>query len=329
MKLIQLLRKGIILSVMTVWRVLSKLKVNPVGKGVKSDYKRKEPDKIIINMKKTFLLIQKKNSEDYKNIFSDSFYHIFLFEGIGKIIVDFIEYNFNGKIVLFSSPFQNIQILSDYFIDIDMLSFHSDFYCIEFHKKEVACNGLLFNSIYLFPYLVLNQMIFDEILEYFSKIGKIDIHDDYDNFSAGILKSYLQLILALCSKEKNRVLADKELTSNDFSGLKPFQNLVEKHFRSEKSVSFYANLLNITPNTLSKKIKKCFNKTPSQIIQEKVILESKKQIHLTRKSFKEIAIELNFSDEFYFSKYFKKYTGVSPTYFRKEGGVSIVADLYK
>ncbi|MBJ5570629.1 AraC family transcriptional regulator, partial [Salmonella enterica subsp. enterica serovar Typhimurium] len=82
-------------------------------------------------------------------------------------------------------------------------------------------------------------------------------------------------------------------------------------------------------NTLSKKIKSLFNKTPSQIIQERVILEAKKQIHLTRKSFKEIALELNFNDEFYFSKYFKKYTGVSPTQFRKEVGISIVADLDK
>lgn len=277
-------------------------------------------------MQSTVFSIQKKDSGYYKNILSDSFYHIFLFEGTGKIIVDFIEYDFSGKFVFFSSPFQNVQIVSNQPIDIENLSFHSDFYCIEFHKKEVACNGLLFNNIYLFPYFQLDKEVFDEVSGYFSKIKRVDLQED---FSEAVLQSYLQLILAICSKEKNKMLPDKDLIQDDFKELKSFQNLVEKHFIAEKGLSFYADLLHITPNTLSKKIKSRFNKTPSQIIQERVILESKKLIHLTRKSFKEIALELNFSDEFYFSKYFKKHTGVSPTHFRKEAGISVVADLYK
>ncbi|MBK1897107.1 helix-turn-helix domain-containing protein [Chryseobacterium paridis] len=277
-------------------------------------------------MKSASFSIQKKTSEYYKDILSDSLYHIFLFEGNGKIVIDFAEYDFNGKIVLFSSPFQNVQIISEQVINIETLNFHGDFYCIEFHKKEVACNGLLFNNIYLFPYFNLDKEVFDEISEYFSKIKKIDHKED---FSEAILQSYLQLILAISSKEKNKMIPDKDLIKDDFKELKSFQNLVELHFLSEKNLSFYADLLHVAPNTLSKKIKSRFNKTPSQIIQERVILESKKLIHLTRKSFKEIALELNFNDEFYFSKYFKKHTGVSPTQFRKEAGVSIVADLYK
>ncbi|KFF19031.1 AraC family transcriptional regulator [Chryseobacterium piperi] len=270
--------------------------------------------------------IDRKSSDHFETIFSDPFYHIFLFEGNGTIVIDFTEYTFNGRIVLFSSPFQNIQIFSNDNTPIDILSFHSDFYCIEFHKKEVACNGLLFNNIYLFPYFTLNKELFEEIADYFLKIQKVD---PKESFSHAVLQSYLQLILAICSKEKNKILPDKELAKDDFNELKSFQNLVEEHFLIEKNLSFYADLLHITPNTLSKKIKSRFNKTPSQIIQERVILEAKKQIHLTRKSIKEIALELNFNDEFYFSKYFKKYTGVSPTQFRKEVGISIVADLYK
>src|SRR5690606_29164810 len=124
-------------------------------------------------------------------------------------------------------------------------------------------------------------------------------------------------------------LPSDHLIQNDLKELKDFQNLVEQHFRIEKSPAFYAGLLNMSPNALSKKIKLQFNKTPSRIIQERVILEAKKLIHLTRKNMKEIAAELNFDDEFYFSKYFKKHTGVSPTKFRDETGISIVADLYK
>lgn len=277
-------------------------------------------------MKSTFFSVQKESSAYFKNIFSDSMYHIFLFNGNGKIVVDFVEYDFTGKTVFFSSPFQNIQIVSETQIEVDVLNFHSDFYCIEFHKKEVACNGLLFNNIYLFPHFSLSEEVYLEILNYFSKIQEVNHNED---FSGSVLQSYLQLILAISSREKNKMLPDKELIKDDFTELKSFQNLVEEHFLSEKNLSFYADLLHVTSNTLSKKIKSKFNKTPSQIIQESVILEAKKQIHLTRKSIKEIAVELNFNDEFHFSKYFKKYVGISPTQFRKEAGISIVADLYK
>lgn len=277
-------------------------------------------------MKRDFISVQKEDSEFFKNIFSDSFYHIFLLEGSGKIVVDFTEYNFSGKTIFFTSPFQNIQIFSEMNIEIEILNFHGDFYCIEFHKKEVACNGLLFNNIYLFPHFELNPAIFEEICHYFLKIK----NESYkEGFNAAILRAYLQLILAICSKEKNKILLDQNLIKNNFKEIKSFQALVEKHFLSEKSLSFYADLLHIAPNTLSKKIKASFNKTPSKIIQDRVILEAKRKIHLTRKSIKEIALELNFSDEFYFSKYFKKHTGISPSQFRKEGGISIVADLDK
>ncbi|OWK73208.1 AraC family transcriptional regulator [Flavobacteriaceae bacterium JJC] len=274
---------------------------------------------------KNFSVLQKLNS-DFEKVFSDAFYHIFLFEGEGKILVDFVEYEFKGKTVFFTSPFQNIQILSKNTIDIQMLSFHGDFYCIEFHKKEVACNGLLFNNIYLFPHFYLAESTYDEIAEYFRKIKSINLSED---FSVAVLRSYLQLILAISSKVKSKFLPEKGLIEKDFTGLKDFQNLVEQHFLEEKSPAFYADLLHISPNTLSKKIKTEFSKTPSQIIQERVILEAKKQIHLTRKTMKEIAAELHFEDEYYFSKYFKKHTGISPTQFREEAGISIVADLYK
>ncbi len=272
-----------------------------------------------------FSVIQKKSS-DFEKVLSDAFYHIFLFQGEGKIVVDFAEYEFSGKTVFFTSPFQNIQIVGEEVFEIQMLSFHGDFYCIEYHKKEVACNGLLFNNIYLFPHFSLDEATFNEISEYFLKIGNTNPNED---FAVAVLRSYLQLILAICSKVKSRFLPEKELIQKNFSELKDYQNLVEQHFLTEKSPAFYADLLHLTPNSLSKKIKVEFNKTPSQIIQERVILEAKKQIHLTRKSMKEIAAELNFEDEFYFSKYFKKYTGISPTQFREETGISIVADLYK
>ncbi len=60
---------------------------------------------------------------------------------------------------------------------------------------------------------------------------------------------------------------------------------------------------------------------------ERIILEAKKKLHLTRQSIKEIAYALNFTDEFYFSRFFKNFVKVSPQTYREKTGISIVADL--
>lgn len=253
---------------------------------------------------------------------SDAFYHIYLFNGSGKLIIDFAEYTFCGQTIVFTSPYQNIKIESNETFNISRLDFHGDFYCIEYHKKEIACNGLLFNNIYLHPNIPLSDEIYTEIEHIFRKIKQTQPNN---SFSDAVLKSYLQLILAICSQEKMKILQDENIPSDEFQHFKTFQELVEQHFIKERSVAFYAEKLNISANALSKKIKAEFGKTPIQLIQERVILEAKKQIHLTKKSIKEIATDLNFEDEYYFSKYFKKNVGISPTGFREEVGISIVA----
>lgn len=255
---------------------------------------------------------------------SDPFYHIFLFKGRGSLNVDFTDYEFSGNIVLFTSPYQTIifKILNE--IPVRSLLFHGDFYCIEYHKKEVACNGLLFNNIYDQPFIVLNDEEFSEMHRLFDKLAsELDFKDSY---SQAVVRAYLQLMLALSSKVKKAGSSySKEEVLNHPIG--KFKTLLEEHFKRERSPSFYAKKLGIAPNTFSKQCAAYFLKSPSQLIHERVILEAKKQIHLTYKSMKEIAAELNFDDENYFSRYFKKHTSITPTTFREDVGISIVADL--
>lgn len=255
---------------------------------------------------------------------SDPFYHIYLFKGNGDVNVDFTDYEFSGNIVLFTTPYQMIKFKVSNEMSVRSLLFHGDFYCIEYHKKEVACNGLLFNNIYDQPFIVLSDEEFSEMHGLFNKlIAELDFKDSY---SQAVVRAYLQLMLALSSKVKKAGSNySKEEVHNHPIG--KFKTLLEEHFKRERSPSFYAEQLGIAPNTFSKQCTAYFLKSPSQLIHERVILEAKKQIHLTYKSMKEIAAELNFDDENYFSRYFKKHTSITPTTFREDVGISIVADL--
>lgn len=237
-------------------------------------------------------------------------------------MVDYTSYNCGGKSILFLSPYQTIQWKSEDNLALQLVQFHGDFYCIEYHKEEVACNGLLFNAIYLHPYLNASDELFAELIDIFERIKK---EQKSEQVSDAVLKTYLQLILALCSKEKLQTLANASVSLQHSDEVEVFKNLLETHYLKERSVSFYADKFHLTTDAFGKKVKKLIGKTPTQLIQDRVILEAKKQLHLSHSPIKQIAAHLNFQDEFYFSRYFKKAVGISPSSFREQVGISIVA----
>ncbi|WP_316820274.1 helix-turn-helix domain-containing protein [Pedobacter gandavensis] len=269
-------------------------------------------------------IVQDCNTGYINQLGGSAMYNIIFLDGTGKVSVDLVEYTFEGKIALFTTPYQIIYFNTPRPVEARMLQFHGDFYCIEYHKKEVACNGLLFNNIYQKPFVNLEMDDYADLNYILEKL--IPELENNGSYSAAVTRAYLQLILALSSKIKsNDNIIDEEL--NRHHPIMEFKGLLESNFHKERQPSFYADRMAISPNNFSKLCKQVFLKTPSELIHDRVILESKKLIHLSYKSMKEIAAELNFDDENYFSRYFKKHTGISPTAFREQVGISIVANL--
>ncbi|QVY66433.1 AraC family transcriptional regulator [Polaribacter sp. Q13] len=96
-----------------------------------------------------------------------------------------------------------------------------------------------------------------------------------------------------------------------------FLTILNDHFKKERSVNFYADRMNLTSAHLSKVLKEISGKTAGQLIDATVIMEAKLLLSNPLLSVSEVANELNFSNLSFFGKYFKKNTGVSPSYFRK------------
>jgi AraC family transcriptional activator of pobA len=272
------------------------------------------------------ITIQNTDSTNFLTGVSKPYYQILLFKGSGKFEIDLTSYVFKGYTVLFLTPYQQFKWSDINYTVVQHIQFHGDYYCIEYHKNLISCNGILFNNIYEKPFFNINKPYFDEISGTIKKM-EIEINNEMESpFTSSILKSYLQLILSISSKEKSKYLSNVEPEALPSKDLLFFQALLEKHYKTERSITFYASSFSLSADAFSKKIKKQFTKTPSQLIQERVILEARKLLHLTYKSIKQIAQELNFEDEFYFSRFFKKHVGVSPSSFRKNVGISIVAE---
>lgn len=96
-----------------------------------------------------------------------------------------------------------------------------------------------------------------------------------------------------------------------------FIQLVQKNFRCERRVSWYALQMNISPKYLAETIRQVSHKTPNDWINYYVILEMRVLLKNTTKSIKEITELINFPNQSFFGKYFKEHVGMSPSDYRK------------
>lgn len=98
--------------------------------------------------------------------------------------------------------------------------------------------------------------------------------------------------------------------------IKNFEVLLEQNFKIEKAASFYASRLNITVKHLNRICNEILQKTTTEVITDRVILEAKRMLMDKKFTINEIASELGFDDYSYFTRLFKKHTGMTPTNFR-------------
>jgi len=192
--------------------------------------------------------------------------------------------------------------------------FNREFYCIIDHDSEVSCVGFLFsNTDHLF--VKLNDLA-QQKLQLLSDIF-VEEFKTSDNIQNEMLLVLLKrLIIYVTRLARSGYAPVKKLQDERFHIIRKFNLLVEKNFKSEHSVSFYAEQLCKAPKTLSNLFAIFNQKAPSQVIQERIIVEAKRLLYYTDKSIKHISFELGFEDVAYFSNFFKKNTGVSPSDFK-------------
>ena len=235
-------------------------------------------------------------------------------EGKGTYNIDFEQYQFEDNVLFFLSPGQVFTVDSEQIKTAYKLTFVRDFYCIQTHDQEVACNGILFNNIYETPFVkpcekdtAKLNFILESLIEEFQQNETAQ----YD-----MLQSYLKqfIISSVRVKKENHVI--KEDTETRL--FKDFSLLVEQNFRNMHSVTDYANRLGLSPKSITKHFQKLGAKTPSDFIKNRILLEAKRLLIYTDKTVKEIAFELGFNDPAYFTRFFTKGIEKSPLQFKKD-----------
>lgn len=195
--------------------------------------------------------------------------------------------------------------------------YNRDFYCIQIHDAEVACDGLLFNNSYQMPLTALsadeNQVaayLFQQMEEEFELNA---------SSQEEMLRVYLkQLIIRatrIWKKQQLGKLNDEPHRETEF--FREFSRLVEIHYKRKHSVSEYADLMGVAAKTLSNKFRRFDLPQPNDVIKDRIILEAKRLLSHTALSVKEIAYDLGYDDPAYFNRLFTSKVGNSPAIFKK------------
>lgn len=234
-----------------------------------------------------------------------------------RVRVDFQEFQMATDSLLFINPKAILKPIDTKYGGECLIYFNRDFYCVEIHDQEVACDGILYNNVFEVPFVKLDESQSLDIQNILRQIQTEMENEDVN--TEEMLRILLKLIILKSTRiwKLQHQLSEKE-QQPDVQFLRRFSKLVEQHYKTHHTVADYADMLFVTPKNLSKKISLVSKETPNDIIKNRIILESKRLLAHTALTVKEIAYALNYEDDAYFVRFFTKSTGLSPLSFRKQ-----------
>jgi AraC-like DNA-binding protein len=269
-----------------------------------------------------FKLFSFEGNEFFDHLQRNNFFTlIWVTEGAGTVNANFDGHDFEANSLFTFAPYQPYVFTTTKPIKGIAIYFHFDFFCIHKHQKELELNGVLYNNVYQPPFVKVDEKsaatfkMLCEQIEAEMQHAALAQHE--------LLVSYLKIFLITASRlkiEQQPTIAEMVKDSKEPFILQKLKDAIEENFKTKHTASDYAELLYISPKALAKITKTHFNKTLSSLINERIIIEAKRELYLTDKTVKEIAYELGYEDEFYFSRFFKVNAEVSPQLYRDTVG---------
>ncbi|QJD98423.1 helix-turn-helix domain-containing protein [Mucilaginibacter robiniae] len=275
-----------------------------------SDFKQED---ILVSRFAPYLIAHKNLHLPHKH----TFYHLVLFtEGSGHHAIDFRNFPVKPYQIYFMVPGQVHSWSFEGQVDGYVINFSVPFFQSFLHRAD-----------YLEQFPFFNGTIQDEVIDIPSNLQQGVQHlferillETEDNKRLGedmvrllMLEMFIQLgRLSFSSQQAT------EKSSYNYTLLKSFQKLVDKNFTTLRLPKEYAELLYITPNHLNALCNDVLCISAGEVIRNRVILEAKRLLVNLNISISEISGQLNFQDNSYFTKFFKKQEGITPEQFRKE-----------
>lgn len=243
-----------------------------------------------------------------------NFYGIFFFtKANGSISLDGKEVVIEPYSIFFYYPYQTIRLQGEF--EGELIQFHPDFFCVDIHAKDVGCQGLLFNNFFNDASIICSDSEFYDLKKSHESIQKELQHKRVGQLD--MVASHLKMFLIHAVRVKKEKQQEEQQISKDVR-YHQMEALLDTHYNSQSSPEFYIEQLDVSQTTFNRLCKKYFQHSFITLLHLKRIASAKNKLFLTNLSIKDIAYQIGYNDPLYFSRVFKKYSGISPKEFRRQ-----------
>lgn len=133
-----------------------------------------------------------------------------------------------------------------------------------------------------------------------------------------VLENLTCLLVIQVARLSSRQAVSSSVSNDDLRIFHQFTDQVERHFRDHWLLPEYTRVIGVSESRLNQICKQISNSSPKKLITERVLREVKRLLTFSGRSINEICYDVGFKDPAYFSRFFKKQTGVSPLCYRKQ-----------
>lgn len=255
----------------------------------------------------TLLAGRDMNQELHRHNF---YFVLALKKGKGNHVIDFTPYKVSDNCIFVMRPGQVHELFLKAGCTGYLLEFNMEFYHLNDRGTSQALRRAMSTNL-----CEVNTPSFDKLHSILE-----NIHHEYKDQRDGyheVIRAQLDIFfIEFVRNRQQRRSSASNATGYEQERLENFLQLVETHVASKKQISHYADMLNVSAYQLSAITKNALGKTPSELINDHIILEAKRYLLATSDQVNQIAWHLGYEDPSYFIRFFRKHTGLSPEAFR-------------
>ncbi len=260
------------------------------------------------------LRFDQMDEPDVNEIHKHTFYEILWMEkGRSKQTIDYREYELGANSLFFISPQQVHRFEGWRSLVGGTILFTEEFFLQNRYDRDKLFELSFLDNFYADPGISPGKR---EFAEWKKTIELIAAENGRKDKSRAIIQSLLHVLLTqvqrCVNRKTGRVIQRKYLLL-----YKQFKALLEERFMDDLAPSSYAGQLHITPHHLNRVVKDVTGRTASEVIRERSLLEAKRMLTFTDLGVGEISGQLGYFDGSYFTKLFKRETGMAPLAFRR------------
>lgn len=240
-----------------------------------------------------------------------NFYHfVFFTKGAGSYTIDFERFDVKIGQIYFMTPGQIHTWEFEGEMEGYVVNFDKDLFINLLLRPDYLTNFSFFSGLVRASVFQVGDSRFKVVEDILERMQLKT--NDRDFLSVSLL--YLFQLL----EDQRDVKLGVEANVYNHTLLRNFLSLIEINYKTLRLPKDYASLLYITPNHLNALCKELLGQSAGDLIRGRIVLEAKRMLVIKDLSIAEVGYELNFNDNSYFTKFFKKIEGLTPEEFRKK-----------